>query len=402
MHATARAPPRRVRSRALSTPSNKRRPNAGGTGTAAGSTARPSSTSAVPPAVEPLADAGTEAGFSLPPLEVDASDPSVRFEVGALASQGPGRMARLAAGWKTFVDRTRRVVSVLSVAGLVAGASVGGRYAHRWVTTTPRFGARDIAVEGLGHTTRDDALRAAGISEGTNVLGLDTHRAERALLALPWVERAHVSRRLPGSVRVEIEERRAAAVVSSGGLYLCAPDGTIFKRVTDGDAVDLPTITGISRADFARDADTARENVRDALALLSDFEGSSLSGRVRVEEVHRDPTGDLALVLSDQHTYVWLGRGGYRAKLARLSAILGELSRHELHAAEIHLESDRHPERATVRLPTAQSLALVDPELVPAAREVSSRASEGEGPAMEVHRRARRRFHLQTRPAPRR
>jgi hypothetical protein len=36
--------------------------------------------------------------------------------------------------------------------------------------------------------------------------------------------------------------------------------------------------------------------------------------------------------------------------MARLSAILAELERHHLDAAEIHLESDRHPERAAVRL----------------------------------------------------
>jgi cell division protein FtsQ len=154
---------------------------------------------------------------------------------------------------------------------------------------------------------------------------------------------------LPGYVRIEVEERTAAAIVSAGGLYLCAQDGTLFKRVQQGDPTDLPIITGIARAEFERDPDAARENVRDALALLADLASSSLGGRVRVEEVHRDATGDLSVVLASG-VYVWLGRGPYRAKMARLSAILAELERQRIDPAEIHLESDRHPERATVRV----------------------------------------------------
>jgi hypothetical protein len=151
-------------------------------------------------------------------------------------------------------------------------------------------------------------------------------------------------------VRIEIEEREAVAIVSSGGQYLCASDGTIFKRIVDGDPADLPVITGIARELFARDPELAKEQLRDALALLSDLAGSSLGGRVRVDEVHHESTGDLSMTLAGRGTYVWLGRGPYRAKMARLSAILTELERNHLDAAEIHLESDRHPERAAVRL----------------------------------------------------
>ncbi len=284
-----------------------------------------------------------------PPIEDDADD------VGSLSAvqvDATGRGARaIALIRERWWPRARRAFSVISIAAVLAGSVVGGRAAHRWMTRTPRFGARDIDVVGLHHSQRADVLAASGIGENTNVLGLDTARAERRIERLPWVERAHVTRRLPGTVHIEIEERSAVAIVSASGLYLASADGLLFKRVQTGDPDDLTTITGISRADFDTDPDAAREYVRDALALLADVGASSLASRVHIDEIHREATGELSIVLAESGTYVWLGRGPYRAKLSRLSAILAELDRQRLQPAEIHLESDRHAERATVRIP---------------------------------------------------
>lgn len=249
--------------------------------------------------------------------------------------------------WKS---KLRRAGSVASVVAALTCSVLGGRAVHDWVTHTPRFAARDIVVTGLTHTSRDQVLAAAHLAVDTNVLGLDTRRVERNLRELPWIESVRVIRRLPGSVRIELRERIAVAVVSAGGLYLATADGLLFKRAGSDDPSDLPVITGIDRADFERDADLAREGVRDALALLADVDGSALAARVHVDEVHRDATGDLSMVLAEGGTYVWLGRGPYRAKMARLSAILAELAAQHITPAEIHLESDRHPERATVRV----------------------------------------------------
>ena len=80
---------------------------------------------------------------------------------------------------------------------------------------------------------------------------------------------------------------------------------------------------------------------------------SELGSSSRLQEVHREPTGDLSVMLGG--TYIWLGRGPYRSKLSRLRVVLGELRRHGLEASEVHLESDRHPERVTVRAHTASA-----------------------------------------------
>lgn len=294
--------------------------------------------------VSDVADDDTGAGRPLPTAEVDARD-ALRAQESALDTQA--RRERR----EKLKQKAKSVANTVSMGLLIVGSLVGGRLMHRWATQTPRFGAHDIVVEGNTRTAREDILTQGRIVDGVNVLAIDVKKSEQWMQQLPWVSRARVTRRLPGTVRVVVEERTAAAIVSvGGGLYLCASDGTLFKRLGPSDPTDLAIITGLTREQFQRDPELAKEHVRDALALLADLSGSSLSGRVRVEEVHRDATGDLSMALAGEHTYVWLGQGPYRAKMSRLSAILTELERNRLHAAEIHLESDRHPERAAVRL----------------------------------------------------
>lgn len=244
--------------------------------------------------------------------------------------------------------RLRQALSVASAVAIFVGLGLGAREGHRWLRTTPRFNARDITVTGLGRTTREEALRALGLDAPRNVLAIDCDRAARALEGLPWVSRAVVTRRLPGVVNVTVEERSPAAVVAAGNLYLVAADGSPFKRAQPGDPTDLPVITGVPRGTFEQDPAGAREAVRDALALLADVEASAVGAALRIEEVHREGTGDLSVVVGGTH--VWLGRGPYRAKLTRLRVVLRELERRGLRASEIHLETDRHPERVTVRL----------------------------------------------------
>lgn len=271
----------------------------------------------------------------------------VTFETGVPTELRPSTPPPAEGRWQRWGRGLQSFAQTASVLSVLALSVVGGRYGHRWLVTTERFGARDVLVDGLTRTTEAEVLRVAGITPQRNVLSIDAERAAHAIETLPWVSHATVTRRLPGHVEVHVEERRAVALVAAGGQYLTDADGVLFKRETDGDPNDMPVITGIGREDFERDPDVAQEWVRDALALLSDVSASALDPRMRVEELHRDPTGELSLTVDG--CYVWLGRGPYRAKLTRLRVVLAELRRRGIDAAEVHLESDRHPERVTVR-----------------------------------------------------
>lgn len=213
-------------------------------------------------------------------------------------------------------------LAVVPAALLRAGAGAPRGHRGRWalrpplrLTHTPQLGARTLEVTGISHCSREEVLAAARLTVGSNVLAVDLERAARQIERLPWVARATVTRQLPDTLRVAIEERAPAALVAVGGLYLASADGTLFKRAEPGDPVDLPVVTGLSRESFRDRPDGAREQVRDSLALMGDLESAQLGSSSRLQEVHREPTGDLSVMLGG--TYIWLGRGPRPARSCR-------------------------------------------------------------------------------------
>src|SRR5204863_5650980 len=93
----------------------------------------------------------------------------------------------------------------------------------------------------------------ARIALGQNVFDASPEEVRARLERHPWIAEAHVERRLPGTYRIEIRERRAIALLALGDVYLVAEDGAVFKRVEGDDPVDLPVITGVERDRFTSD-----------------------------------------------------------------------------------------------------------------------------------------------------
>ena len=111
------------------------------------------------------------------------------------------------------------------VAGLVALAGAW------WITTSPVFAARHVEVTGASHLTRADVLRVAGVGPGSNLFWFHAGSVERRLEHDRWIAAASVSRSLPGTLRIAIQERRAVAEVKTPrGFLVVAADGMVLAH----------------------------------------------------------------------------------------------------------------------------------------------------------------------------
>jgi cell division protein FtsQ len=149
-----------------------------------------------------------------------------------------------------------RLAAVLTVAALV--------WAAFW---SPLLQVRAIKVTGAEHTSVRQIAEVAGVSEGHNLLLLSTGEIARRTETLPWVRRAAVDRKLPGTVRVRIVEREPALTLSVGPRrWTLDAAGRVLQEGAAPGA--RPVLAGIEVAHVAPGARLRSPEARGALAAL--------------------------------------------------------------------------------------------------------------------------------------
>ncbi|MBK9181224.1 MAG: FtsQ-type POTRA domain-containing protein [Acidimicrobiales bacterium] len=135
--------------------------------------------------------------------------------------------------------RLHRLALLALVIGLAAAA---------WgVTRSPVLDIDRIQVRGAGRTAVATVLATSGIERGSALTELDPGAVEARLERLPWVARAEVERRWPGSVEVTVHERVPVALVTdqAGGRFLVDGAGRVLAGVVSASA-DLPRVDGVA------------------------------------------------------------------------------------------------------------------------------------------------------------
>lgn len=102
-----------------------------------------------------------------------------------------------------------------------------------------------VLVEGRIETSREEILAAIGARRGAPILALDPAALRARIEALPWVRAATVERRLPGTLHLRIEERRALALWQrSGRLTLISREGEVIPGQKLERFARLPVLVG--------------------------------------------------------------------------------------------------------------------------------------------------------------
>jgi len=263
--------------------------------------------------------------------------PATEVPVVQRAGKGPSRLGRV-------VRMVLGVSLVVATSGLVAWA------ARRYVMTSPRFAVTDVEVIGGERRTPDQVIAESGITLGADVFALDLDGARDRILADPWIAEATLARRLPGTILVQIVERKPAALAALGDTLLVTSQGEPFKRVEPGDPVDLPLVSGLRPEDLAEDHDGTTRTIRRALDLAAEYEACAFSRRSPLEEVHVGADGTFTLVVGRSATELVLGAPPFRRKLDQAARVVAELDKRGAKADAIMLDNDTRPERVVVRM----------------------------------------------------
>lgn len=99
---------------------------------------------------------------------------------------------------------------------------------------TPLFNSKWIDIKGTEKISGGEIRNAISYQQGMNIFKLNLPRAEKKLLAIPYVESAEVHRKLPDGIRVTITERKPIAYIKyGGGFVLVDKTGRLLEQVKE-------------------------------------------------------------------------------------------------------------------------------------------------------------------------
>jgi cell division protein FtsQ len=247
----------------------------------------------------------------------------------------------------------RRRIAALAATGLLVVASPF--WGPPLLREVPLFRVRRVEISGTLLLAPHQVLAASGIRAGQNVWE-KLAPLEKALRAHPAVAAATVSRHLPGTLRIRIEEKRPIAYVEMGALAPITARGELLPVDPARAPMDLPVIRGA----WARERPAMRKGLLAETERLGEADPALLA---RVSEI-RSQDGKLdVLVLTHPLAEIVLPFGVGPERLSQLRAVLTDLERrlpppdalgHPSPTARVDL---RFQEQIVVRLPSPVSLS---------------------------------------------
>ncbi|HEY5673018.1 MAG TPA: cell division protein FtsQ/DivIB [Malonomonas sp.] len=202
---------------------------------------------------------------------------------------------------------------------------VGSFLAVQLLMASDMFRIDQIAVNGGQKLSEQQLIDLSDITAGQNTFELDLDLIGRKIAENSWVKEARVERIFPREVVISVVERTPVAIINLGYLYYLDRDGVVFKVLDAADKLDFPIITGFDYQKVEQRDPQVAADLQRIVALLADLQGRELFSLDQISEIHRNPSGSLALFTLDAGVKIRLGREDFARKIDRLERIYTQL-----------------------------------------------------------------------------
>jgi cell division protein FtsQ len=246
--------------------------------------------------------------------------------------------------------RRRRIAAAALLTLASGGAAAFPIWGPGVLREVPWFAAVRVEVAGTRLLAPHDVVALSGVRIGDNVWTAP-EAWEAALREHPVLEAAEVERKLPGTLRIRVREKRPVALVRAGTLRPATAAGEVLPVDPARAPMDLPVLAGAL-------ADTATQVTDPAqLALLAE------AGRLaaldpallaRVSEL-RVEGGDMRLVLAAPRADIVLPAGADDERLTQVRAVLRDVEPRMADRGGRAEVDARFADQVVVRLPARRA-----------------------------------------------
>ena len=218
------------------------------------------------------------------------------------------------------IANRRKVIVVGSIAVAAIVAATSPLWAPRLGRKIAWLEVDKVEIAGTRLLAPHEVLAASGIRDGQHLLD-DSGIWESSLLQNPVIASARVTRKLPNTLRVTVQEKTPVAFVQDEMLKVVTSSGEVLPLDPAAVQVDLPIVRG-SLTDSSSLVTTHR--LLSETDRLSSLDPGLMSEVSEVSAASADG-GTLRLVLPQGE--VILTEGATPARTAQLRAVLADVAR---------------------------------------------------------------------------
>ena len=315
-----------------------------------------------------------------PPVEVEERDYQARYEHNlqerrqqraterreARKKEIPSGRSEKRARQPQISDATKHWVYLGMLALLVVILLVGSVMAYSKVSGSQLFILKEIELQGAKRAAPEELMRALEQYKSRSLWQLDLQTIRATIKQNPWVREAEVSRVLPDSLRVTIQEREPVAPwhTPSNAVVWVDQDARSLGELDFNQMQNVPPIIKGLEEGTSPDVKGANQRRMEMYKkLLNELDQGGAKLSEEVDEVELKDVQGVRLHLLKRKVSVMVGGAEFRPRLEKAIKVLDAIERKDLSAlgffkiadAEKLVNGNRisylnvtHPERVVV------------------------------------------------------
>ncbi len=202
--------------------------------------------------------------------------------------------------------------------------------ADNWLKAENSFLVKEIIIEGNHRCQRAEIIKALNLDSRQLIFTFSLMRAQQRITALPFVQQAIISRRLPDRLQIVIKERRPVALFYLGDLYLVDSEGLVIAPAPKAEKLDFPLISGVSLPEWQKRTQVWQGLLKKATSLLKIWQRQRPELPEKIAQIVLDEACGLTLFTTGRDWELQLGFENYDERLERWQQVLKVLGKRAL------------------------------------------------------------------------
>jgi cell division septal protein FtsQ len=205
---------------------------------------------------------------------------------------------------------------------MLAGLQMG-----KWVNRDTGFRVEKVMVTGCKTLAEPEVIAAAQVPMFRSIFDVEFSPIAERVEALPYVQKAQVTRVFPSTIVIAVKERKPLALVNHAGLWPVDEESVVLprlqsqRRLNDPVSYDTPILSGVAFSKTGNVKKLAVTNKR-VVEFLATLRATNAMLYHSISEVHLNAKGHLTFYLMDGGVPVYLGDDNWMEKCERLFIFL--------------------------------------------------------------------------------